>query len=408
MTPKDSRPVRMGLWRLVAYNLLRKPGRSVTAALAVVLVSATAFAGVLISQGVGRALDVGLARLGADLMVVPAQGASAAHTALVVGEPVSFYMDGALAGRVAAVDGVRQVSPQVYVETMANSACCTGRIFLVGFDLGSDFTVQPWLDQKLGRSLAPDEIIVGNHVLVLTGDEMKFYGSDFRVAGRLDATGMGMDETVFLPASAVSKIATASLTLAEKPLTIPDGQISALLVRLADRSAAEAVAQRIRAEVPGVSVLTGGQIARDVGADLRGLMTWVLPVATGGIGVVVLLFLALFSSVATERAREIGLLRAMGATVRQAAGVLVGEAVWLGLLGGLSGVAAGLAGYAIFQNKILFSYTLPFLWPGTLAEVLAGVAVVLGSGLLAGLSALYPALRIANMEPHHAIHAGLR
>lgn len=394
-----------GLWRLTLFNLLRKPGRSAGAVLAVLIAAAAALAGGLISMGTSQALDVGIARLGADLMVVPKGAAGATHQALVVGEPVHFYMDGTLAAQVAAVPGVKAVSPQVYVETLASAACCTGRIFLVGFDPATDFTVKPWLLDRLGRNLEPDEIIVGNHVLVLPGALMKFYGTEYRVAARLEPTGMGMDETVFLPSSSISAMARASLKLAEQPLTIPDGHVSSLMVRLSDPSQADAVRREIEARIPGVSAITTGDMTRGVSRDLQGLMTWLLPVAAGSILVALLLFVVLFSAITGERSREIGLLRAMGATQGQAVASLVSEAALLGLLGGALGVGAGFALYAMFQKAILVSYVLPFLWPGALTEVLLALAVALGSALTAALAAAWPALRIARLEPHHAIHA---
>jgi putative ABC transport system permease protein len=395
----------VGLGRLTVYNLLRKPGRSAGAVLAVVLAAATAFAGGLISTGVSRALHTGLGRLGADLMVVPQGAAAATHTALVVGEPVAFYMDGKVTSQVAAVPGVKAVSPQVYVETLASSACCTGRLFLVGFDPATDFTVQPWLERQLGRSLGPNEVIGGNHISMLPGMPMKFYGTEFTLADRLEPSGMGMDETVFLPAAAVKLIAERSVTEAVKPLEIPDGSVSAVMVRLADPARAASVARQIEQQVPGVSVVTSGDVTRGVSRDLAGLMTWLLPVAGGAILISVLLFLVLFSATAAERAREIGLLRAMGATAVQAVTPLVGEALLLGGIGGSLGVGAGLSLYAIFQNRILFSYVLPFLWPGALTEMLLAAAVIAAGGLLGALAALLPAWRIARLEPHYAIHA---
>jgi putative ABC transport system permease protein len=395
------------LWRLTVYNLLRKPGRSLAAVLGVVLAAATVFAGGLVTSGVSHALSVGMGRLGADLMVVPEGAVAATHKALVVGEPVSFYMDSAVADQVRAVPGVKAASPQIYVETLASAACCTGRLFLVGFDPATDFTVQPWLTRTLGRNLNPDELLLGNHVLVLPGDKMKFYGSEYTVADRLEPSGMGLDETVFLPAAAVPAMAEASVTKAEKPLVVKPGQISSVMVRVSPLQA-DSVAQAIRSQVPAVSVLTSGDVTRGVTRDLSGLMNWLLPVGGGALVISILLFLVLFSAIAGERAREIGLLRAIGATERQAVALLAGEAALLGLLGGLAGVGVGLSLYAIFQNRVLFSYVLPFLWPGILQETALAVSVVLGSGLLAAAAAAWPALRIARMEPHYAIHAAGR
>jgi putative ABC transport system permease protein len=396
----------VGLWRLTWFNLLRKPGRSFAAVLGVMLTAGTLFAGSVISAGAHHAVQTGLGRLGADLMVVPKGAVAATHTALVVGEPVAFYMDGAVAAKVAAVPGVAAVSHQVYVETLASAACCTGRLFLVGYDPATDFTVKPWLDAQLGRPLAGNEIIVGNHVLMLEGASMKFFGSEFKVAGRLESTGMGMDETVFLPAPAVATMAANSVKLAEKPLEIPPGSVSAVMVKLVRPGEADEVARRIEEAVPGVAAMTGGQIARGVTRDLAGLMSWLMPIAGGVLLISLLLLLLLFSAITAERSREIGLLRAMGATARQAVSSLVGEALLLGGIGGGVGVLAGMAVYYLFQRRILFSYVLPFLWPSTAVEITLAVAVIVGSAGLAALAALGPALRIAKLDPHFAIHGG--
>lgn len=390
--------------RLIALNLLRRPGRSVAAVLGVVLAAGTAFAGGMIALGVNHALDTGLSRLGADLMVVPAGTAMATHTALVMGEPTVFYMDEAVTEQVRAVSGVQQAAPQVFVETLSSAACCTGRLFLVGFDPARDFTVKPWLEYGLGRSLAPDEILVGDMILALAGTTMKFYGQEFRVAARLERSGMGMDETVFLPVGAVQKMAQGSLTLAEKPLTIPPGQVSAVMVKATDSARSGEVARQIESAIPGVAVVTTGQVTRDVVRDLRSLMTFLLPLAIGILLVSVALFFVLFFAIAAERAREIGLLRTIGATAPQAAGLLVGEALLLGLLGGVAGVAAGLGVFALFVKAILVSYTLPFLWPGLLQQVLLGLAIAGGAAGLAALAAAFPAWRVARQDPFFALH----
>lgn len=396
---------RSGLLRLAALNLLRNPGRSFAVLLGVLLVAGTAFTGGLISKGVGRAVDTGLARLGADLMVVPEGASASTHTALVMGEPAAFYMDGAVADKVAAIPGVTAVSPQIYVETLASSACCTGRLFLVGYDPATDFTVKPWLGRTLGRDLAADEVLVGNHVLGLMGDPLIFYGSTFRLAARLDPTGMGMDETVFLPAPAVWAMAEQSVTKAEQPLQIGPGQVSAVLVRLDDPAEAAGVAAEIAKRLPGVSVVTAGQITQGVATDLNGLMGLLMPITLGVLAVALLLFLLLFGAVAAERSREIGLLRAMGATARQAIAGLLVEAALLGALGGLGGVLAGRVVYGLFRDAIRVSYTLPFLYPSSAQQTALGVGVVALSALVGVMAAAYPALRLARLDPHYAIHA---
>ncbi len=392
-------------WRLAWLNLLRKPGRTLLAGLGVVLAAATAFAGALITTGVHGGLTSGISRLGADLMVVPEGSTAATHNALVVGEPAAFYMDGAVTDKVATVPGVGRAAPQIYVETLASSACCTGRLFLVGFDPDRDFTVKPWLTKLLPEGLHAAQVVVGNHILTPVGELMRFYGTDFTVAARLDGTGMGADETVFLPVQAVRQLVLDSETKAEKPLRIPPGQISSVLVRVENPGSVDEVARRIQAAVPGVSVVTTGDVTRGVTRDLGRLMATLTPVLSGVLLVCLALLVVLFAAVAAERSREVGLMRAMGATERFVVSLLVREAVLLAVAGGLAGALAGAGLFALFQRVITLSYTLPYAWPSLAVQAGLGAATVAGIALLGGLAAWWPTWRLARQDPFYTLHA---
>jgi len=394
------------LLRLSIFNLMRNPGRSAVAILSVLLAAGMTFAGGLITMGADHAMDVGMARLGADLMVVPRGAVEGTHTALVMGEPVAFYMDGGVVDQVRAVPGVREASPQVFVETLASAACCTGRLLVVGFDPETDFTVRPWLYEALHRDLRPDEAVAGNHVTMTASEPLRLYGSEYTVVGRLDPTGMGMDETVFIPMASVAEMVERSRTLADRPLEIPPGSVSAVMVRLADPDRAAEVARAIEEAIPGVSAITAGQVTQGVTRSVSSLMSALVPISAGVFLVSLLLLLVLFSAATMERAREIGILRAMGATARQTVFAFAGEAVLMCLIGALLGVAVGAGVYGLFQDLILYSFTLPFLWPSLAQQVLFAVLVVLGAGALGALAAAWPAWRLARLEPHYSIHGG--
>jgi putative ABC transport system permease protein len=98
-----------------------------------------------------------------------------------------------------------------------------------------------------------------------------------------------------------------------------------------------------------------------------------------------------------ERRSEIGLRRALGATRGAIAGQFFGEALLLAGLGGLLGVAAGLAigaAYASSQG-----------WPMVVSWV--GVALGVGASAAVGaIAGLYPAVRAAVVPPTEALRAG--
>jgi putative ABC transport system permease protein len=216
---------------------------------------------------------------------------------------------------------------------------------------------------------------------------------------------MGMDETVFLPAPVVWEIAERSHEVAEQPLNIPDGHISTVLVALSDPAQAAAVAAQIETQLPDVSVLTAGEIAGTVSDNLSGLMATLTPITVGVLLVALVLFLILFVAIAQERSREIGLLRALGATANQAIFALVLEAAFLGALGGAAGVLGGGAVYALFKEAITVSYTLPFLFPKAGEQTQLAAVVILAAAVGGALSAAYPAWRLTRLDPHHAIHS---
>jgi putative ABC transport system permease protein len=119
-----------------------------------------------------------------------------------------------------------------------------------------------------------------------------------------------------------------------------------------------------------------------------------------------LLIAVVFSMIVNERQREIGLLRAMGATKGYMFRLLVTEACILTTAGGVAGVTLGAVIVYSFKNLIVKELNVPYLWPSAsfTAALMAGCVVV---SLITGvLAALYPASLSARMEPYSAIRKG--
>jgi putative ABC transport system permease protein len=102
---------------------------------------------------------------------------------------------------------------------------------------------------------------------------------------------------------------------------------------------------------------------------------------------------ALLASV-LDRTREIGVLRAIGATRAQIQRTVVVEAAWMGVLGGLLGLVAGTVmayHHVVYNTKELTGWTFQFYYPYDVA-VLAVVAAI----LLCLLAAFAPAKQAAS------------
>lgn len=95
-----------------------------------------------------------------------------------------------------------------------------------------------------------------------------------------------------------------------------------------------------------------------------------------------------------ERRSEIGLRRALGATRGQIRTQFLSEAVMLGLLGGVAGVAAGALTTTIYANTKGWAVVIPVqAWAGGI-----GAAIVIGA-----IAGLLPALRAARLSPTEAL-----
>jgi len=386
---------------LPVKNLKNRPGRT----LALILLSAclcfAALAGSLFVTGLNSGLNSLESRLGADIMIVPYEAASKSRLEDIVlqGNPGYFYMDQSVVEKIASLDGVGQFSTQFFLAT-ASASCCSAAVQIIGFDPETDFTIQPWVKTTYKEELGYMEVLVGNDLNAFPGDTLTFYGSDVRVAARLDRTGTWLDTAVFANKETVRTLIAQAY---EKQVydfgeIDPYDVVSCVMVNVAEGCAVEDVLNDINLHVRKVEAVRTSDFLSDVSVKLKGvsgIISWLI----AAVWVLMLVIQAIaFRMISNERKKEFAILRVLGASRGKLAGIIMKESLIESCTGSLIGAAIAMAVVLILGNTIEGTLGLPFLLPGAAGLILIIVLSLAASVLAGSVSAAICAFRISGID----------
>jgi len=299
--------------------------------------------------------------------------------------------------------GVAAVSPMVATSGLALRGEATRSVSLVGVDLDRyDRIVQlrskvvagsarlaPG-DVMLGRELATDlGVSVGDRITIASGGVNNAISDSVRVTALVD---MGVRElnrrTAYVP-----------LRTAQSLIGLPGGATSVDL-RLDDVWAASALASALQAELPYKVESWQQANAQLVSAlNAQSISTSIIRAV---VAVVVVLGIASVLVVSVvQKQREIGILRAMGATRQQVQRVFLLQGAVVGACGSVLGVVLAALLIAAFMRFARDSTGEP-LFAIVLSPMLA-LQVALGATVAGVLAAVAPARRAAALDPAQAI-----
>ncbi len=386
---------------LTIKSLLGKPVRTVVLMLLTALLGLTVFGGSMTVSSLRSGLGSLESRLGADVMVVPYSAATQKkfEDIILQGSTGYFYMDKKYMNEIAKLESVGDISAQFYLAS-ASSSCCSIPVQIIGFDPETDFTITPWINKSGGGKLGTYDVVVGNDLNAFVGDTLTFYGTEVKVAAKLDKTGTSFDTTVFTNADTIKELIRSSLELKMNDFgdVDPDRVVSTVLINAADGHSAEEVANDINLHVKRVKAYATKDMISGVSESLSGVSD-VIGVLIGVVWVLgaVILLLA-FTMSANERKKEFAVLRVLGASRGKLASMVLKEALLTGLTGGAVGTLIGLAAMLGFNGLIEESLGLPFLLPSvgvTAAYMLGALALTVLTGALA---AAVSAFRISRLD----------
>jgi putative ABC transport system permease protein len=254
----------------------------------------------------------------------------------------------------------------------------------------------PTADDEFAVNAAVAEaagIKVGDRVSVLTLEPKKQFTlvGVYGYSGNRDSLG-GVQEVAFTE------------PVAQKLMLGRTGVYSSIRVQAEQGVTPEALRDRIAGAVgAGYVTKTGDQLAADNAADLQqglGFFTNIL-LGFAGVALFVGIFLILntFSIIVAQRTRELALMRALGASRRQVIGSVLVEAVVIGLIAAVLGLAAGV-GIGALLAYLFNSFAGGGLQLGTVGVPPAAVISSFVVGVLVTVvAAVLPALRASRIAP---------
>jgi putative ABC transport system permease protein len=228
---------------------------------------------------------------------------------------------------------------------------------------------------------------------------IKLYGYFITLRGNLEPTGTNLDQSMFLTFESAYDIARISQSQALVPLDLPENSISAALLKVAPGYDVEQVAVGILQQVPGVTAIQSPDLFLAFRKQMTSLQQGMLIILSIILAMSLVLIGLIFMLATHERRREIGVLRALGATRLTIFRSLLAEAAILALSGGITGIAISALAIYLFRDWIVTLIGFPFLFPSPLVLlplVAGGMAVAL-IGIT--FAALIPAVRVSRQDP---------
>jgi putative ABC transport system permease protein len=388
----------MKIYSLVAKDIIRRKKRVLYATLGIVIGTMTVV-GILTIALAGEArIYSQLEKYGPNLSVVPAISnldmklGDISMGTLTIGENyissekipyIRQIADDSIRKELKIEDegNIATIAPKLYVTTEVVGIS----MMVVGIEPQEEINVKTWWRIKEGKYLeGTDEALAGAiaaDILKLhTGDTITLNGKLLSVTGILEETGASDDYQVFIPLETLQSIFGKT------------GLISSIDIRaLCNACPVEMIADEINQNITGIRAVAVKQVAASEMGMIEKMNHFMMALA--GITLLVGLFGVINTMMTTvhERVKDIGIMRAVGASRNQIIKIFMYEAIIIGLMGGIFGYFAGtLLAYAI--GPILFNGTVisyvPLYFPLSLA-----LAVV-----LAIIATLYPAFQATRVK----------
>lgn len=363
---------------LAAANVMHRKTRTAVSVLAVAVEVAMVMLIVGMANGTLGEIAQRLQNVGADVLFQPPDAS------LILGA-TSAVMPVKYVDLMKKVDGVVDVTP-VLNWHVSNLKGESRALLLWGVDYPSFARISGGFDLVEGRALeGPDDLVMDTVLARATGthagEKIRMINREFTVVGIARAGAGGR--------------LYARIDDIQEAIGTPE-KASFFLVKGRSATEADTLAKTLLERFPGHKVTPVAQVSKVMQDNATGLRQFKQALTAMAVVISFLVVLLAMYTTIIERTRELGILRALGASQPKVVQLVMNESLLICLAGVLLGILLAVGG----------RWLLPQIFP-TLNIHLSREWTVIASvlGLTGGLlGSVYPAMRAARMDPVQALN----
>jgi len=312
-------------------------------------------------------------------------------------------IDSDLDRKISSVQGVKTVLPEIWFlpttidgKFASESASGMDMPMIYGTDMAiyNSLKSNVWFGEiGVGSLPKPGDtgsVVIGKALAdkknKFVGSTIKVNGKRFRVKGILETETMGFGAVIFMDIADAREITG-----------FPLDTVSTFYIELINPEASENVTKRLEFVLGDEGEAWGTADISEMFTSIMGSFDLVvlfiggLSAFVAGVGIINTILMSVL-----ERTRELGALMATGWTGQDLMKMIMYEALFIGMLGGIAGIILGIGISAIASSAGLPSLV-------SLEIVIQAFVFAISLGLIAGI---YPAYRASKLNPIEAIHSG--